>query len=229
VDAFFARTASRRRITREAIANPIFQTEAAMSESTTLLAPVFGEATVAGMPESVFVLALLFGSLLFVGLLVFLGVSLNTWWNSRQEASRAEREAALKREMLDRGLSVDEIERLIRATAEPPTKIEDEDIDALGELGGVLGTCEPEAKPETIEEILAIARTADSKMRRAMVSAVSEMHGNAGTITDEQIRAVVRALARPAGPSTPSTPPVVDVPPFTSAASRITDAFHLPE
>jgi hypothetical protein len=186
----------------------------------------------AAMSESTIALIVFIGSLLLLGLLVMVGATVNTWLTSRQEARRTAWEAALKKDMLDRGLSVDEIERLLRATAEPPKKpveINDEDVNALGELGGLLGCCEPDAKPEAIEEVLAIARTADPKMRRAMVSAVTEMRENSGTIKDEQIRAVVQALARPAGPSTQTKTLVEDLPPLTGTASRITDAFHLPE
>lgn len=202
-----------------------------MSQSTLILTPVLGEAA-ATMSESSQIGLVFFGLLFFLCLFLLAGAVLHTWWTSRQAERRLERETELKKHMLDRGLPVDEIERLLRATAEQPkpaAKIDDEDVDALGELGGLLGCCEPDAKPEAIEEVLAIARTADTKMRRAMVSAVTEMRGNTGAITDEQIRAVVRALARPAGPSTLSTTPANDLPPLTGTASRITDAFHLPE
>jgi hypothetical protein len=217
----------------QAIANPFFRMEAAMSQSA-IVGQAMSESAIVGqgMSESAIVGLLLFGALLIILLLVFAGIAFQVWWHSRQEAHRAEREIALKKEFLDRGLSVDEIERLIRATAEPPkqpVEIDDEDVDALGELGGLLGRCEPDAKPEAIEEILAIARIADTKMKRAMVSAVEEMHEVAGTITDEQIRAAVRALARPAGPSTQSTAPTNDLPPLAGTASRITDAFQLPK
>jgi hypothetical protein len=194
--------------------------EAAMSQPT-----IFAE----GMSRADITVILVFGILLTLLLLIFVAIAVQVWWNARQEARRVAWEAALKRDMLDRGLSVEEIERLLRATAEPPKKpveIDADDVDALGELGGLLGRCEPDAKPEAIEEILAIARTADTKMKRAMVRAVEGMHEVAGTITDEQIRAAVRALARPMGTSTQPVSLSNDLPPLTGTTSRISDAFR---
>lgn len=181
------------------------------------------------MNDATILFFVLLGTGISILLFCLVAIAVNQSWNARQAARREEREAALKKDMLDRGLSVDEIERLIRVTAEQPKKpveIADEDVDALGELGGLLGRCEPDAKPEAIEEILAIARTADWKMKRAMVSALTEMHEVAGTISDEQIRAAVRALARPAGPSTESVSLPSDLPPLKEAASRFSDAFR---
>jgi hypothetical protein len=169
----------------------------------------------------------------FLLLLIFVGVgaTVNMWWTSRQETRRAEREVAHKKDLLDRGLSIDEIERLLHASAEQPkqvAKIDDADTDVLGEFGGLLGVAE--AKPDAIEEILGIVRAADSATKQAMLRAVKEMSDSSGEyITDEQIRAVVRALSRPSGPSTESATPLNDLPPLTGAASRISDAFRTPE
>lgn len=200
-----------------------------MSESITILAPVFAaEATMSGNNIGMIVGI---GGLLLFGLVVIVGCFVMAELNSRKEARRAEREVELKKHMLDRGLSADEIERLIRVTAEPrtqPAKINDEEVDALSEIGGLFGWCE-DAKPEAIEEVLAIARTADPKMRRAMVNAVEQIRDTSGALTDEQIRAVVRALAHPAEPSTQAKTSVEDLPRLTGTASRRSDAFHLPE
>ncbi len=165
----------------------------------------------------------IFGSLLSFFLLAILILG---GWNSHSASRRAEREAAFKKDMLDRGLSVEEIERLFRATAEPPkqsTKIAEEDVDVVGEFAGFLGNSEP----DVIEEILALVRAADSATRRAMLRAVTEMRDSSeeGTLTDEQLRAVVRALARPASPSRQVSAPENDSP-FPAAPSRISDAFH---
>jgi hypothetical protein len=184
------------------------------------------------MSESAFVIALLLGLLLLMFVLVGIGIALNAWWISRQENLRAEREAALKRHMLDRGLSVDDIERVIRATAEQPKQPAnsvDEDVDALGEFAGLLGACQ--AHPDAIEEVFPIFRAADSVTQKAILRAITEMRDSSEeeTITKDQIRAVVRALARPAEKPAELPAPANDLSPLTGTASRISDAFHLPD
>ncbi|HZV07374.1 MAG TPA: hypothetical protein VE999_19985 [Gemmataceae bacterium] len=180
------------------------------------------------MSESTVLVFALIGFGLLVILLFGIGAAVHVWWASRQENRRAEREAALKKEMLDRGLSVDEIERVIRATAEQPKQpISDEDEkEVAGEFGALLVSC----KPGTIEEVFVLFKAADLATRRAMVSAISQMRDQlASEVTDEQVRAVVRGLARPAETSPESAPSANDLPRFTGTASRISDAFHLPE
>lgn len=174
------------------------------------------------MSETLVMFGGLFGFILLLLILVFVGVAINAWWTARQEARRIERETAFKRELLDRGLSVDEINRLLRATAEQP-KMDDEDVDVVGEFVGLLSACQPNA----IEEISAIFQAADLATRRAMLSAVTHMRDSSetGKITDEQIRAVVRGLARPAAPADSLAPPN-DLPPLIGPASRITESLR---
>lgn len=177
------------------------------------------------------VLLALFGFILLLIILLGLGAAANVWWTSRQETRRAEREIAHKKELLERGLSIDEIERLLHASAEQPkqvAKIDDADTDVMGEFGGLLGVAE--AKPDAIEEILAIVRAADSATKQAMLRAVKEMSESSGEyITDEQIRAVVRALARPVEKPGESATLSPDLPLLPDAASRISDAFRTAE
>src|SRR5579859_1095190 len=106
------------------------------------------------MDDFVIILLCTLGPLFLI--LILTGVTIRSlqWWTSRQAVRRAERETELKKEMLARGLSVEEIERLLRATAEQPKKaveIDDEDVDVLDEPAGLLGCCEPDAKPDAIE------------------------------------------------------------------------------
>jgi hypothetical protein len=178
---------------------------------------------------------------LFFFLLMGIGIALNVWWVSRQESRRLEREAALKKDMLEReaalkkdmlerGLSADEIERVIRATAEqpePPAKVVDKETEVAGQFGALLGCCEP----NSLEEMFALFKAADAATRRAIVSAVSEMyeHSENGELTDEQIRAVVRGLARPSATSTESATAAIDLPPLTGSASRIADSLRFSE
>jgi hypothetical protein len=179
------------------------------------------------MSEASMGILVFLGFLVLLVLLVMLGVAANVWWISRQQARRAEREVELKREMLDRGLSVDEIERLFRATAEQPKQPRsvDEENEIVGEFGGLLGTCQP----STIEEVLMLFQIADWTTRRAMVSAVTEMRAQSetGKITDEQICAVVRGLARLSRSSVESATQTNDLPSLTGSAPRVADAIRL--
>jgi hypothetical protein len=180
------------------------------------------------MSESTLIFLTLFGFIFLLLLLLGMGAAANMWWTSRQETRRAEREIAHKKDLLERGLSIDEIERLLHASAEQPkqvAKIDDAEADVMGEFGGILGACE--AKPEAIEEILTVIRAADSATKRAMLRAIKEMSDSSGEyITDEQVRAVVRALSRPSGSSTEPATPSNELPPLTDTASRISDAFR---
>jgi hypothetical protein len=162
--------------------------------------------------------------LLFTGI----GVALKVWWASRQDNLRAEREAALKKDMLERGLSADEIERVIRATAGQPKQptSDEEEKEVAGQFGALLVSC----KPSTLEEVFALFKAADGATRRVMVSAISEMRDQLESdVTDEKIRAVVRGLACPLATSTESATAAIDLPPLTETASRISGAFHLPD
>ena len=179
------------------------------------------------MSETLLLLAGLGGFVLLLMILLFIGLAVNEWWTARQEARRAEREVALKKHLLERGLSVEEIERLIRVTEERPKEPEtiEEEGEVAGEFAALLGGCQPSA----IEEIFALFQATDLATRRAMLSAVTKMRDESekGKITDEQIRAVVRGLARPAGPSTESATPANDLPALTDVAPRYTDSIRL--
>lgn len=147
-----------------------------------------------------------------------------------QKVRRAEQEAALKQDMLQRGLSIEEIERVLRAPAKQSETRADKSGDkyVLQELGMILGACQ--ASPAVIEEVLPIVQAADSATKQAILQAVQGVReGSEEEIEDEQIRAVVRALARPSGPSTEPATPANDLPPLTGPASRISDAFRTAE
>jgi hypothetical protein len=122
-----------------------------------------------------------------------------------QKVRRAEQEAALKQEMLRRGLTVEEMERLLRVNSKrsdddkTPPSTDEEAIEALAEC---LGECR--ASANVIEQVLAAVRAADPSVRqtacRAVQAVIRESEQEAG---DEQILAVVRGLCRPAAPLVP--------------------------
>lgn len=115
-----------------------------------------------------------------------------------QKARRAEQEALLKQEMLRRGLTVEEMERLLRANAkrsgeEAPSTNE----DAIEGLAECLGECR--ASAEVIEQVLAAVRAADPSVRQTACRAVQAViRGSDQEAKDEHILAVVRGLCRPA-------------------------------
>ena len=144
-----------------------------------------------------------------------------------QKVRRAEQEAALKQDMLQRGLSVEDIERVLRArTSQRETyPTENSDDGMLEEFAGLLGACQ--ASPSAIEELLAMVQTADSATKQAIVRAVEGMRdGSEEGISEEEIRAVVRALVRPAGQPAESATSQNGSSPAIGAASRFSDAFR---
>lgn len=143
-----------------------------------------------------------------------------------QKVRRAEQEAALKQDMLQRGLSVEEIERVLRASAQPPSdNAKESDEHVLEEMAGILGGCQ--ASPRGIEEILAMVQAADSASKSAILRAVQGLRdGSEEDIKEDQIRAVIRGLAHPTGQPGESALPRNDSPALAGAASRFSDAIR---
>ena len=106
----------------------------------------------------------------------------------------AQADAALKQGMLQRGLTPDEIERLIRVDTTNQTLPRADDA-AIEELAECLGACEvPEA---VIEQIMGAVRAAEPPMRQPVCSAVLGLvRGSGGDATEEKILAVVRGLTK---------------------------------
>jgi hypothetical protein len=141
-----------------------------------------------------------------------------------QKVRRGEQEMALKQEMLRRGLSVEEIERLLHASsraqdgpaASPDEKAVEKLIECLGEHG---------ASARVIEQILAAVRSADPALRRPLCRAVKAVLENSsleGEAKDEQVLAVVRGLSTAERPS-----PVEVIPPAAAAeAEKINETFQ---
>jgi hypothetical protein len=141
-----------------------------------------------------------------------------------QKVRRGEQEMALKQEMLRRGLSVEEIERLLRAgtrtqdtpPASPDEKALEKLIECLGEHG---------ASGRVVEQVLAAVRSADPALRRPLCRAVKAVLENSsleGEAKDEQVLAVVRGLTSADRPAA-----VEEVPPAAGAdPAKIDDMFQ---
>jgi hypothetical protein len=102
---------------------------------------------------------------------------------------KAEATTALKQAMLARGLSVDEMERLLR-----PASLTDERL--VDGLAGRLG--ELSASGETIKTVLEAFQAADPSSKRLLYRAVLAVCAP-GKPCDEQILGVVRGLIRADG------------------------------
>jgi hypothetical protein len=115
-----------------------------------------------------------------------------------QKVRRIEQEAKLKLEMIQRGLPVEEMERVLRATSKH-AEATGPDEEAIEELAQCLGECR--ASGAVIEQVLGAVQTADPAIRRAICKAVQAViHGSEQEAKDEHILAVVRGLSRPGAP-----------------------------
>src|SRR5689334_15226777 len=101
---------------------------------------------------------------LLFGMIAVISVA-GTLAQAWSKVRRMEQEAALKHEMLRRGLSADEIERLLRANSKPQDEAEPGGTEevAVGRLAKALGECA--ASPQIIEQVMAAVRAADPPVR----------------------------------------------------------------
>lgn len=116
------------------------------------------------------------------------------WWKLRQ----AELDASLKAEMLRQGKSVDEIERLLRATSVPGEPVEEKDCDITDEVFLVRRMGDAGYDGDAIGRLVALYKTAppDSLQREARL--MHEMVRQGQEI--DQIEEVIRD-ARPTFPA----------------------------
>jgi hypothetical protein len=121
-----------------------------------------------------------------------------TAWCRVQQATI---DAELKRDMLQRGMSCEEIERVLAASAQPKNRpwsagAEGISVESLNEVVSVLG--QVMAPPAVIEEVLSAFRSADSHTQELISEAIQNLVGSAThKVTGEQILAVVRPLCQP--------------------------------
>ena len=140
----------------------------------------------------------LFGNfyfLLFGGITIMVVITiLATAWTTTRQANL---DADLKRDMIQRGMSAEDIERVIAASAnsnprDQPSSAQGISEDSLNEVVSVLG--QVGASPEVIEEVLSVFRSADVPTQEAVSEAIQHLVESADEVTGEQIVAVVRAL-----------------------------------
>ena len=146
------------------------------------------------------------GGLLLGLVLGVAGILTNHWRRVRQFAL----ETALKQEMVRKGLSAEDIERVIRATHPEEAPSEASVTSAAKELTSkqldvLLATklAEAEMDPERLERALGAAAGTDLESKRAVVQAVVQMI-EAGT-EEEQVHAVILGLCKSSGPGSGST------------------------
>jgi hypothetical protein len=106
-----------------------------------------------------------------------------------QKVRRAEADNALKQEMLRRGLSVEEMERVVHAPEAPLS--EEAAYRMLGECLANLEVSGP-----AVEEVMAAFRGADLPAKRAMVQTLKGILETGGELSEERLLAVVRGLGR---------------------------------
>lgn len=112
---------------------------------------------------------------------------------------KATTDAALKQEMLRRGLSVEEMERVLRAAE--PVMSEEAAHRALGEV--VAGQ---KISAAALEETVAAFRAADAATKREVVQLLQGIATSTGALSEETLLAVVRGL-RPAAVPPPAERP----------------------
>lgn len=151
---------------------------------------------------------LLFGG---ITVIVVVGILARTWVVTHRSSAELE----MKVQMLQRGMSAEDIERVMAASAQrelrrmlaDPTlrKILESEMaasappraggisgDSLNEVVSALG--QVGASPEVIEEVLWAFRATDAPTQEIMSEAVQHLVGSADEVTGEQILAVVRPL-----------------------------------
>jgi hypothetical protein len=124
-----------------------------------------------------------------------------------RRARESEHLAGLKQTMIEKGMSVEDIERVLRASAKLPEE-EDSPVVVLAEYLGQ-GTFQA----DTIEEIVSLIRAADPTTQRTASKALIRLIENGGD--GEQALATARGLC---GPAPLSEPGLKDLR-FTDAAS----------
>ncbi len=112
------------------------------------------------------------------------------WHKVRQ----AEADTALKQAMLQRGLSVEDIERL-SGSAEAP--LSEETVGRA--LGECLGSSSLEYSAPALEKAMSIFQAADLPSKRLLVRTLQGIVKGEGALSEEQLLGLIRGLCQPAG------------------------------
>ncbi len=149
---------------------------------------MFAEGWLESLP-GILTVTFLFGGWIIVAVVSSLAKS----WRKIHESEHL---AALKQGMIERGMSADEIERVLRAA--PESAEDSPGDDAATELATKLA--EHGVPAPALEQILTTFRAASPGARKPLVKTVVAMLDNGAE--SDQVIAAVRAL----GPGTPSQP-----------------------
>jgi hypothetical protein len=142
---------------------------------------------------------LMLGFFLVVGVLIVATVITFYWMQTRREEMRA----SLLRDLLDRGVPPDQVERLVNATTEANAS----DKRLEGKLAAVM--IENEVPAGTMERVLRIYQHTDPATKQAMFKAIEEMVESSPT--EEQLLAAMTALC-PARTEAPPPPRLEQAP-----------------
>jgi len=116
-----------------------------------------------------------------VGLSIVVICLIEAW----QQSKKVQADGALKRELLDRGLSAADVERLVQLPKEPARL-----AHKLGRSLAYLGT----APPSQMEEILTAFRDADLATRQTLVRLVEGMVNELDEVTENDAARIVAAV-----------------------------------
>jgi hypothetical protein len=119
-----------------------------------------------------------------------------------RKVHESEHLAALKQSMIERGMSADEIERVLRAG--PASSLADSGCNSGDTSGFSKKLAEHELPPPAIEQILGAYRSANPSTRKTLANTVEAMLD--GGADGEQVMAAVRAIARPGTEATHEAP-----------------------
>jgi hypothetical protein len=112
-------------------------------------------------------------------------------WRKARESAHL---AALKQSMVEKGMPVEEIERVLRAPVDVASPVPVKEASSIVELAEKLAEHEIEAN--VIHDILVAFRGAEPSMQRTAVNSVEAMLDNGAD--SERVLAAVRALCGPA-------------------------------
>jgi hypothetical protein len=123
--------------------------------------------------------------------------------HSWQKIRRAETATRLKQTMLERGLSVDEMDRLLRPTASSDDESDTqnpapESIGSDGQLVQSLTSYLAGHREETIQRVMEALNASDPPGKRLLCHAIIGLFEGAGG-NEKEILAIVRGFCRPEG------------------------------
>src|SRR5262249_3447069 len=116
-------------------------------------------------------------------------------------ARESEHLAALKQTMVDKGMSVEDIERVVRITPAPDPAPEPTPAAQASAVDLATKLAEHEVPAPALEEILRAFQASDPQNQQTLAKVVESMLDNGADA--ERVLAAVRALCRPVPPQEP--------------------------